>query len=163
MEGESVTVETKDGPFQVLKGDAVRSKTLKDLMDDAPAGGVIPLHDIDGTTLRRVITWLQTHKDDPEVAALPTDNAPGAAQKQDLTDADKEFFASIDQHAIFQLILAANYLDIRKLLDMCCRAVANSVLGKTPKEIYAYFGVTKELTPEEEEQVRADNPWLEDN
>lgn len=59
------------------------------------------------------------------------------------------------------------------------------MLGKTPKEIYAMFNgervllvvwhcvfvaqffvfatVTEELTPEEEEEVRKENPWLEDN
>jgi S-phase kinase-associated protein 1 len=36
-------------------------------------------------------------------------------------------------------------------------------LGKTPKQVYEMFGVEKELTPEEEEEVRKENPWLEDN
>lgn len=132
-------------------------------MAGAPDGGEIPLPDIDSATFQRVITWLQTHPDDSEVAAPTADNAPGVTPNSELTEADKEFFALLEHHDVFQLIFAANYLDIRKLLDMCCRAVANSVLGKTPKEIYALFGVTKELTPEEEVQVRADNPWLEDN
>ncbi len=42
------------------------------------------------------------------------------------------------------------------------RTVALQLLGKTPDEIYAIFDVKEKLTPEEEELVRKENPWLED-
>lgn len=50
-------------------------------------------------------------------------------------------------------------------LTFCVRVrstVALQVLGKTPDEIYAMFKVDQKLTPEEEELVRKENPWLED-
>jgi len=151
-----VSVRTNDdNVYSVLVSDTEMSKTLTDLIAGAPAGGEIPLPDVSGDVLEKVIAWIKMHKDDPIT--------PAAETPVNLTEQDIAFFGELSQEMIFELIFAANYLDIRKLLDMCCRAVANSVLGKTPKEIYALFGVTKELTPEEEAQVRAENPWLEDN
>lgn len=158
---EIIKVQTCDGQvFDVLKARAETSTTLKNLIADAPAGGDVPLPEVNGDIFQRVIAWVEMHKDDPVTVVPPAENGPAVPA---LTEADKEFFAAIDQQSLFQLILAANYLDIRKLLDMCCRTVADSVLGKTPKEIYAQFGVAKELTPEEEAEIRRDNPWLDDN
>jgi S-phase kinase-associated protein 1 len=57
------------------------------------------------------------------------------------------------------LILAANYLDIRSLLDVTCKTVANMIKGKTPDEIRKTFNIKNDFTPNEEEQVRKENTW----
>lgn len=44
-------------------------------------------------------------------------------------------FVKVDQSTLFELILAANYLNIKKLLDLCCMTVANMIKGKSPEEI----------------------------
>merc|ERR1712146_242733 len=72
-------------------------------------------------------------------------------------------FCDVEQPVLFNMILAANYLDIKPLLDLTCKTVANMIKGKTPDQIKALFGVTRDFTPEEEEQVRKENPWLVDN
>lgn len=36
---------------------------------------------------------------------------------------------------LFALILAANYLDIKALLDTTCKHLANMIKGKSPEEI----------------------------
>lgn len=88
---------------------------------------------------------------------------------------DQEF-VKVEQGPLFEMILAANYLDIKPMLDLTCRTVAEMIkgmtfsrflpclifLGKTPDEICKLFNVPNSFTPEEEEQVLKENPWLEE-
>ena len=62
----------------------------------------------------------------------------------------------------FELILAANYLDIKSLLDLTCAKVASMIKGKTPEEIRKQFNIGNDFSPEEEAQVREENKWCED-
>jgi len=54
---------------------------------------------------------------------------------------------------------AANYLDIKGLLDLTCQTVADMIKGKTPEEIRKTFNIKNDFTPEEEEEVRRENQW----
>ena len=51
---------------------------------------------------------------------------------------------------MFELILAANYLDIKMLLDLSCAKVASMIKGKSPEEIRKTFNIKNDFTPEEE-------------
>jgi len=57
---------------------------------------------------------------------------------------------------------AANYLDIKALLDVGCKTVANMIKGKSPDEIRKTFNIQNDFTPEEEDQIRRENEWAED-
>jgi len=44
---------------------------------------------------------------------------------------------------------AANYLDIKGLLDVTCKTVANMIKGKTPDEIRRTFNIKNDFAPQE--------------
>ncbi|KAI8554029.1 hypothetical protein RHMOL_Rhmol05G0065500 [Rhododendron molle] len=49
---------------------------------------------------------------------------------------------------------AANYLNIKSLLDSASQTVADMIKGKSPEEIRKTFNIKNDFTPEEEEEVR---------
>merc|ERR1712216_439838 len=71
-------------------------------------------------------------------------------------------YVDVDQELPFELILAANYMDIKPLLDLTCATVASMIKGKTPEEIRKTFNIVNDFTPEEEAQVREENKWCEE-
>ena len=54
---------------------------------------------------------------------------------------------------------AANFLNIKGLLDLTCKTVADMMTGKSLPEIRKMFHIINDYTPEEEEQVRKENQW----
>jgi len=75
-------------------------------------------------------------------------------------DAD---FVDLEQETLFELILAANYMDIKPLLDLTCAKVASMIKGKTPEQIRKAFNIVNDFSPEEEQKVREENKWCEES
>ncbi|KAJ2129927.1 hypothetical protein IW136_005704, partial [Coemansia sp. RSA 678] len=72
-----------------------------------------------------------------------------------------EQFMKVDQEMLFKILLASNYMDIKPLLDLGCKTVANMISGKTAEEIRTMFDITDELTDKEKEQSLKENEWAE--
>lgn len=73
-----------------------------------------------------------------------------------------DFITATDNDTLYNLTLAANFLDIKPLLDLCCARIASFIKNKTPEEIRVNLGIVCDFTPEEEAAVRAENAWAED-
>jgi hypothetical protein len=54
------------------------------------------------------------------------------------------------------LLLAADFLDIRSMLDLVARQLARGVAGKTPREIREWLGLAEDFTAQEEEANRSE-------
>ena len=111
-----------------------------------------------GSVLKKVIEWCKKHKDE----SIPTQEKEEKdlnEQSLDLIPKWDEDFFNVDQALVFELILAANYLDIKGLLNLGCKIVAKMIRGKTPEEIRKHFNIKNDFTPEEEEKIRKENEW----
>uniref|UniRef100_A0A453DQD2 SKP1 component dimerisation domain-containing protein n=1 Tax=Aegilops tauschii subsp. strangulata TaxID=200361 RepID=A0A453DQD2_AEGTS len=58
-----------------------------------------------------------------------------------------------------KVLHAANYLNIKGLLDLTCQKVADMMKGRTVEEISKTFDIKNDFTKEEEEEVRKENQW----
>lgn len=114
---------------------------------------------VNEAVLRKVIEWCEHHRHDP---AQTQDDESDARKKTTEIDEWDQKFMQVDQEMLFEIILASNYLDIKPLLDVGCKTVANMIKGKSPEEIRKTFNITNDFTPEEEEQIRRENEWAED-
>lgn len=127
---------------------------MKDVGSDAP----IPLPNVTAKILEKVIAYCKHHNEHPTTTS---EDKKDDKTTTDILPWDQEF-CKVDQATLFELILAANYLDIKPLLDLTCKTVANMIKGKTPEEIRKTFNIKNDFTPEEEEQVRKENEWCEE-
>jgi len=159
----SIQLQSSDGEvFKVDTGIAKQSVTIKTMLEDLGIEEddeeVVPLPNVNAAILKRVIQWCSYHKDDP---APPEDDENKEKRTDDISSWDADFL-KVDQGTLFELILAANYLDIKGLLDVTCKTVANMIKGKTPEDIRKTFNIKNDFTPSEEEQVRKENEWCEE-
>ncbi|XP_031475856.1 SKP1-like protein 1A [Nymphaea colorata] len=145
-EGKAVTLKSSDGEvFEVEEAVAKESQTISHMIENGSADSGIPLPNVTSKILAKVIEYCKKHVDDK-------------IQEEELKAWDAEFL-KVDQATLFDLILAANYLKIKNLLDLTCQTVADMIKGKVPEEIRRTFDVRHDFTPEEEEEVRRENQW----
>jgi S-phase kinase-associated protein 1 len=71
-------------------------------------------------------------------------------------------FVEMEQETLIETILAANYMDIKPLLDLTCATIASMIKGKTTEEIRKTFNIVNDFTPEEEAQIMEENKWCEE-
>ena len=121
-----------------------------------------------GNILTKVIDYSRYHVERKKAAAAASAAASSGAAAADAQRGEDDArawdaeFVKVDQATLFDLILAANYLNIKGLLDLTCQTVANMIKGKTPEEIRRTFNIKNDFTPEEEEEVRRENQWAFD-
>mmetsp|Transcript_38827 Transcript_38827/g.91843 ORF Transcript_38827/g.91843 Transcript_38827/m.91843 type:complete len:167 (-) Transcript_38827:56-556(-) len=148
--------------FQVPWDVAMRSTVVKQMLEDLPEPeegseeqpDPVPLMDrsCNANILEKVLDYLQKHHEFDKT---------GASQ-EDKDTWDKKY-VEVEDEVLFNLILAANFLDIKDLLDLTCKTVAEYIKQcKTPEEIRQRFNIPNDFTPEEEEEVRKENAWCED-
>ncbi|BFG39331.1 hypothetical protein CerSpe_256050 [Prunus speciosa] len=148
---KKITLKSSDGEsFEVEEAVALESQTIKHMIEDDCADNGIPLPNVTSKILAKVIEYCKKHVD----AAKPDEKI----SEDDLKAWDTDF-VKVDQATLFDLILAANYLNIKSLLDLTCQTVADMIKGKTPEEIRKTFNIKNDFTPEEEEEVRRENQW----
>ncbi|KAE9606622.1 hypothetical protein Lal_00026213 [Lupinus albus] len=148
---KKITLKSSDGEaFEVEEAVALESQTIKHMIEDDCADNGIPLPNVTSKILAKVIEYCKKHVDATTSEEKPND--------EDLKAWDADF-VKVDQATLFDLILAANYLNIKSLLDLTCQTVADMIKGKTPEEIRKTFNIKNDFTPEEEEEVRRENQW----
>ena len=59
-------------------------------------------------------------------------------------------YITLESEILFELIMAANYLDIKPLLELACAKCASLIKDKSIKEIRQFFNIENDFTPEEE-------------
>ncbi len=119
---------------------------IENMLENLGLGGldeVIPLPNVDGNTLEKILTWAKFHKNNSTIN--------NALEKVKLTSDcsiylwDKNFL-NLEADEFLSLTIAANYLDIKELVDTCCKIMASKVKGKSVEEINAILPTSSART-----------------
>ena len=110
----TIRLQSSDGEVFPVDVDIARqSVTIKTMLEDLGMDEedeeVVPLPNVNAAILKKVIQWATYHKDDPP---LPEDDENKEKRTDDICSWDADFL-KVDQGTLFELILAANYLDIK--------------------------------------------------
>jgi S-phase kinase-associated protein 1 len=161
IQENDLTLHAQDGSaFTVKRKVALGSELIKTMTENDKDETSIPLPNVKGNILEKVIAYLEHHVHNP---AKEIERPLRSANMREVVEQWDADFVEVEQDVLFELILAANYMDIKPLLDLTCAKVASMLKGKTPEEIRKKFNIQNDFTPEEEEAVRAENKWAEES
>lgn len=164
IKGKVTLKSCDEEEFVVDEAAAKLSDTINHIITDGCAEGTIPLDNITGPVLAKVIEYCNKHaaaEADADDGTLFCD--PDALKAEaDLKAWDAEF-VKVDQDTLFDLIEAANYLSVKGLLDLTCMAVADIMAGKSINQIRDTFHIANDYTEEEELAVKMETSWAFDD
>ncbi|CAD5175876.1 SKP1-like protein 1A [Musa acuminata AAA Group] len=165
-----ITLKSMDGQeFQVEKEACAISEMIKFVSDDCDTEDVIPVANIRGNILAKVVEYMKKHL---EFASKKRSSDAGkeiAEGNEELVDVDEEikawnndFIKDVDTDTLYFLLIASDYLSIKGLLDLGVKKAADLIRGKSPEQIRTTFNIQNDFTPEEEAEFRKEYSWVFD-
>lgn len=164
--GQVIKLVPNDGDGDIIEVPielAKMSITIKNMLEDFGDNldTPIPLTNVTKKiTVNIFNNWCKYHFENDDLKEEKEEDDT-KKKSTDMCDFDKKFY-EVEQEVVFETILAANYLDIKPLLDSGCKTVANMIKGKSVEELRQLFNIKNDFTPEEEEKVRKENEWCEE-
>ena len=156
---KTIKVKSSDGKVIELSTKAAsKSKLLSGVIQDYPEDSEFPLNKINGETLEKVKEYL-VHYQDSEPRQI---EKPLPKDFKDCVDEWDYKFIGDDNTQILAIIFAANFMDIKPLLDLAAAKVATLIRGTTTESIRKDFEI-KDFSKEEEKQMENDKSILEKN
>ena len=146
-----VKVQAEGGQEFVIPGAAIeQSDTIKEMLQETDADSVIPLPSVKPEALSKVLEYMQYHVSSAKDGV-----------SEDAIQAWEEKYVDMDLTLLFQTMTAANFMAVKKLLDLLCKTVADMIAERTPNEILDHFNIRKDATWEEEQELIAQHKWID--
>merc|ERR1711964_916403 len=112
---------------------------VKNIIEGDKTAKDIEIKKVSSTILNLIVEYLKHHDGKvPKEIAKPIRSQKMEKIVEDAWDA--EFINKQTKKTIFQIILGANYMDIKSLLHLGCAKIATLIKGKSPEEIKKILG-----------------------
>ena len=157
-----IKIRSEDGKVvELSKKAAERSEILKGMIEDYPDDTELQVKSIKGDALMKIKEYLEHYEDSPpKEVGKPLKSTDF---KECVDEWDYNFIGKVDDNETLEnLILAANFLNIRPLLILLAAKIAWKIKGVNTQTIRNVFGI-KDLNEEERKQFKADKDYLEQN
>lgn len=127
-----------------------------DLRNNNLLDKIVSIPGVNSTILNKILEWMIYHVEQPPNKIMKP------IKKTDLKDIVCDWdiqFIDVDNNTLFEIMNAANYMDIIDLLDLACAKLATMVKGKKPEEIREMLDIKNDFTPEQEEEIKEQVPF----
>ena len=154
-----IKIITKEGKeFTLSKKSCELSELLKSAINDYPKESSFPLNDLDEKNAELIKEFLSHFNGEaPKEIEKPIQSN----EMKNLTDEwSSTFIDKIPLEDLTNLTVAANYMGINSLLDLCCAKVATLCKDKSEDEILKTFKITEKFSEEEKNKIKNENKWI---
>lgn len=126
--------EDNSQEFTIDRTSAMMCNLVKSIIEGDSEVKKIEIKKVSQDILALIVEYLKHHKGKvPAEIAKPIRSVKMQKIVEDEWDA--EFINKMAKRTIFQIILGANYMDIKSLLHLGCAKIATMIKGKSPEEI----------------------------
>ncbi len=154
-----ITKEKKE--IEISKKAVQLSELLKGAINDYPEESKFPLNEVDEKMAEKIKEYL-THFNG--VAPPEIEKPLTQSEMKNLTDPwSADFINNLPMEDLVNLTVAANYMGINCLLDLCCAKIASMCKDKTEEEVLKTFGINEPLTEEKKKKIKEENKWIDEN
>jgi len=120
--------------FTIDRQSAMMCNLVKSIIEGDNDVSKIEIKKVQGDILELIVSYLKHHKGNvPQEIAKPIRSVKMEKIVEDEWDA--KFINGLNKKTVFQIILGANYMDIKSLLHLGCAKIATLIKGKSPEEI----------------------------
>merc|ERR1719435_722918 len=120
--------------FKIDRQSALMCNLVKSIIEGDSEAKIIEIKKVSSEILKLIVNYLLHHKGKvPAEIAKPIRSVKMEKIVEDEWDAT--FINAQSKRTIFQIILGANYMDIKSLLHLGCAKIATLIKGKSPEEI----------------------------
>ena len=148
---------SSDGEKIEISSKAVKKSNLvKGILEDYPDDVEVPLKNIKINILKKIVEYLEHYEnEDPKEIERPL---PNQNFKECVPDWDYNY-TNVNLDMIFELVEAANYMDIKSLFELTSAKVASIIKARNTEEIKKTFNLSDNFSKEEEDLILKENQW----
>ena len=154
-----ITKEKKE--IEISKKAAELSDLLKNSINDYPNEVSFPIDELEEKIAEKIKEYLIHFNGvaPPEIEKPLTQN-----EMKNVTDVwSANFIDKLSMEELVNLTVAANFMGINCLLDLCCAKIASMCKDKSEDEIFKNFGINEPFTEEEKRKIKEENKWIDEN
>lgn len=158
-----LSITTKDAQVIKVSQDIRTMSKLIDesLMDNATEEAELTTTDVNAQEMNMIVDYCK-HYEFKKIATDIEHPLPSKDPKVYIKDDwEREFIEKLDLDGKCELLMAANYFNIPAIFELCCASIAAFFKGKDFEKIKGDFGLQDvTYTPEDEEKLKAEYPWI---
>ncbi|KAH7557850.1 hypothetical protein ACOSP7_027761 [Xanthoceras sorbifolium] len=153
---KKISLKTSDGEvFEVEEPVAMQLEIVRSFFadnEDVTEQTVMPLPNVSTAAMHGILEYCRAHEEFRR-------RMPEAAPEEEVRAFEAGYVDRKSNEELKEMILAANYLNISKLLDFLTGVAAKRIENKSVEYVRAFFGVENDFTPEEEANLRREYEW----